>query len=89
MENVTFDKAHFFFIIIPIKFLLINREARGVFGHLGIWVFGHLGISGYLVFFFVLILGLCFISYFVVNVAVSALKWLYEVVSRYVERWFC
>jgi len=46
-------------------------------------------LSAIQVFFFVLILGLCFAAYFVVNVAVMALKWLYEVVSGYVERWFC
>lgn len=46
-------------------------------------------LSGIQVVLFVLILGVCFVAYFVVNVAVSALKWLYEVVSRYVERWFC
>lgn len=38
---------------------------------------------------FLFILCLAFVAYFVVNVAVTALKWLYELVSRYVERWFC
>ena len=39
--------------------------------------------------FFLFILCLAFVAYFAFNVAVSALKWLYEAVSKYFVRWFC